>query len=155
MSRVPPTASGSGKNASGQEAFGSKKPETLVVESPAASAADVTSTTAGVGTTAAPEVDKAGTSAPPTTSGGGSDRGTSDPQPVPGPRGIINEGMELVNDEDRCLYAGTPWEAAVVTDHRDQETFKEAVRTIRTVLLVRTFTALLGFLLRVFGRCEV
>jgi hypothetical protein len=68
------------KNASGQEAFGSKAPETPVVESPAASAADVTSTAVGVGTTAAPEADKAGTSVPPTTGGGGDDRGTLDPQ---------------------------------------------------------------------------
>jgi hypothetical protein len=43
MSRVPPTTSESGKNASGQEAFGSKLLETLVVESPAASVADVMS----------------------------------------------------------------------------------------------------------------
>jgi hypothetical protein len=74
---------------------------------------------------------------------------------VPGLRGIIDEGMELVNNEDRCLYAGTPWEAEVVTDRRDLETFKEATRTIRTVLLVRTFTAPLGFLLRVFECREV
>jgi hypothetical protein len=149
MSRVPPTTSESGKNTSGQEAFGSKAPETPVVESPAASVADVTSTAAGVGTTAAPEADRAGTSAPPTTEGGGDDRGTSDPQPAPGSRGIIDEGMESVNDEDRCLYAGTLWEAEVVTDRRDLETFKEAARTIETVLLVRTFTIPLGFLLRV------
>jgi hypothetical protein len=65
MSRVPPTTSGGTKSASGQEAFGSKALETLVVESPAASAADVMSTAAGVGTTAAPKAGKAGTSAPP------------------------------------------------------------------------------------------
>jgi hypothetical protein len=53
--------------------------------------------------------------------------------------------MELVNDEDRYLYTGTPWEAEVVTDHRDLETFKEAARTIGTMLLVRTFTIPLGF----------
>jgi hypothetical protein len=63
--------------------------------------------------------------------------------------------MESVNNEDQCLYAGTPWEAEVVTDHRDLETFKEVARTIGTVLLVRTFTAPLGFLLRVFERREV
>jgi hypothetical protein len=58
-----------------------------VVESSATSAADVTSTTAGVATTMAPEVDKARTSAHPTTGGGGDDRGTSDPQSALGPRG--------------------------------------------------------------------
>jgi hypothetical protein len=79
MSRVPLTMSESGNNASVQEAFGSKLPETLVVESPAASAADVTSAVVGAGTTAASEADKAGTSAPPTTGGEGGDRGASDP----------------------------------------------------------------------------
>jgi hypothetical protein len=140
----------SGKNASSQEAFGSKAPETPVVESQAASAADVTSTAARVGTTAAPEADKADTSAPPTTGGEGDDLGTSGPWSAPGPRGIIDEGMELVNDEDRCLYAGTPWEAKVVTYRRDLEMFKEAAHTIGTVLLVRTFTVPLWFLLWVF-----
>jgi hypothetical protein len=53
----------SGKNATGQEAFGSKVPETPVVESPAASAVDVTSAAAEAGVTVASEADKAGTSA--------------------------------------------------------------------------------------------
>jgi hypothetical protein len=46
--------------------------------------------------------------------------------------------MEVVNDEDRCLYAGTPWEAEAVTDRQDLEMFKEAAPTIGTVLLMRT-----------------
>jgi hypothetical protein len=46
MSMVPPTTSESGKNASGQEAFGSKVPGTPVVESPTTLAADMTSTDA-------------------------------------------------------------------------------------------------------------
>jgi hypothetical protein len=28
----------------------------------------------------------------------------------------LHRGMEAVNDEDRCLYAGTLWEAEVVTN---------------------------------------
>jgi hypothetical protein len=59
---------------------------------------------------------------------------------VPPPQGIIDEGMEAVNDEDLCLYAGIPWEAEDVTDREDLERFREAARTIRTVLLVRTFS---------------
>jgi hypothetical protein len=78
VSRVLPATSGSGKNASGQEAFGSKVPETSVVESLAASAADVTSATAGARATAASEADKAGTTTPPPPRGEGGDRGTSD-----------------------------------------------------------------------------
>jgi hypothetical protein len=45
--------------------------------------------------------------------------------------------MKSVNDEDRCLYVGTPWEAEVVTHRRDLETFEEVARTIGIVLLVR------------------
>jgi hypothetical protein len=82
MSRVPPTTLESEKNASRQEAFGSKVPETPVVESPAASAADVTSAAARARATVASKADKAGTSAPPATGGEGGDRGTSDPQEV-------------------------------------------------------------------------
>jgi hypothetical protein len=41
------------------------------------------------------------------------------------------------------LYAGTPWEEEVVTDHRDLERFKEVAHTIGTVLLVRTLTKFL------------
>jgi hypothetical protein len=147
MGRVPPTTSESGKNASGQEAFGSKVPEMPVVESPVASAADVMSTAAGAGVTAASEADKAGASALPAARGEGSDHDTSNPQEVPPPRGIIDEGMEEVNDEDRCLYVGTPWEAEVITNRRDLETFKEAACTIRTMLLVRTLAKFLWFLL--------
>jgi hypothetical protein len=60
-----------------------------------------------------------------------------------------------VDDEDRCLYAGTLWEAEVVTDRRDLETFKEAARTIASVLLVRTLVDLLRFLLPAFEFHEV
>jgi hypothetical protein len=63
--------------------------------------------------------------------------------------------MEVVNDEDRCLYAGTQWEAEVVTDRHDLEMFREAACTIRTVLLVRTLAEFLMFLLRVFECHEV
>jgi hypothetical protein len=55
--------------------------------------------------------------------------------------------MESVNDEDQCLYTGTPWEAEVITDRRDLETFKEVACTIGIVLLVRTFIIPLGSLL--------
>jgi hypothetical protein len=58
---------------------------------------------------------------------------------VPPPQGILDEGMEAVNDEGRWLYAGTPWEAEVVTDKEDLAKFRAAAQTIGTVLLVRTF----------------
>jgi hypothetical protein len=92
MSRAPPTTSESGKNASDQEAFWRKMPETPVVESPAASAADMTSTAVGVGTAAVPEVDRAGSSAPPTTGGEGGDLCTS------GPQSAMEEGTRSEDD---------------------------------------------------------
>jgi hypothetical protein len=85
MSRVPPMTSGSGKNASGQEEFGSKLPETPVMESLVASVADVTSATVEAGMTVASDADRARTSAPPTAGGEGDDRGTSGPQAAPDP----------------------------------------------------------------------
>jgi hypothetical protein len=56
--------------------------------------------------------------------------------------------MQAVDDEDRCLYVGTPWEAEVVTDRRDLEKFKEAAHTIGTMLLVRVLAKFLWFLLQ-------
>jgi hypothetical protein len=82
MCRAPPTTSESGKNASGQEAFGSKIRETPVVESPAASAADVTSTAGGAGTAAASEADKVGTSIAPTAEDDGGDLYTAGSLPT-------------------------------------------------------------------------
>jgi hypothetical protein len=113
------------------------------------------SAAAGVGTTAAPETDKVGTSAPPTTEGEGGGRDTSGPQEEPSSGGIFAEGMEAMNDEDRCLYAGTPWEAEVVTNRRDLEKFKEVAHTIGTVLPVRVLAKFLWFLLRLLRYREV
>jgi activator of HSP90 ATPase len=55
--------------------------------------------------------------------------------------------MQSVNDDDRCLYTGTLWEAELITDRRDLDMFKEVARTIGTMLLVRTFIIPLGSLL--------
>jgi hypothetical protein len=125
-------------------------PEMLVVESPVALAADVTSTAVGAGTTAASEADKAGTSAPPNTGGEGSDLCICGPQAVPDPQTVMEKGARSVDDLDRCLYVGTPWEAEVVTDHRDLDEFKEAAHMIGRVLLVRALVNLLRFFLWVF-----
>jgi hypothetical protein len=77
------------------------------------------------------------------------------PQEEPPSGGIFAEGMEAVNNEDRCLYAGTPWEAEVVTDRRDLEKFKEAAHTIGTVLLVRVLAKFFSFLFRLLKIHEV
>jgi hypothetical protein len=136
----------SGKNASGQEAFGSKMQGTPVVESLAASVADVTSAAGGAGTTAASEVDKAETSAPPTAEGEGGDLYTSDPLPASSPQAVGEEGARSEDDQHRCLYVGTPWEAEVVADRLDVEEFKEVSRTIGRVLSVRALVDPFEFL---------
>jgi hypothetical protein len=142
MSRAPLTTSESGKNASGKKAFGSKMQGTPVAESSAASAADVMSADSGAGTTAASEADKAGTSVPPVAEGEGGDLCTSSPLPALGPQAAMEEGARSEDDQHRCLYVGTPWQAEVVADRRDVEEFKEASRTIGRVLLVRALVKL-------------
>jgi hypothetical protein len=126
-----------------------------MVESPVALAADVTRAAVGAGTTAASGADRAGSSAPPTTGAEGSDLGTSAPQVVPGSQGVMEESARSVDDQDRCLYTDTPWEVEVLTDCRDLETFKEATRTIGSMLLVRALADVLRFLLHVFECHEV
>jgi hypothetical protein len=155
MSRVCPTTSESGKNTSSQEEFRRKLPKTLVVESPAASAAGVTSAAVGAGKTVVSEADRARTSVPPTAVSEGGDLCTSGPHTVLGPQSVMEEGTRSVDDQDRCVYVGTPWEAEVVTDCCDLDTFKEAARTIGSVLLVRALVDLLRFLLWVFEFREV
>jgi hypothetical protein len=109
--RAPQTTSESGKNASGQEAFGSKAKETPVVESSAVSTADVTSAVSGTGATTASAAEKTGRR--------------------------VATSTWLAHGKDRCLYVGTPWEVEVVANCRDVEEFKEASLTIRCVLSVR------------------
>jgi hypothetical protein len=109
-----------------------------VVESPAPSTTDVMSAAVGAGATTVSEAERVGTSMPPTAGAEGGELGASGPQAAPGPQGIIEEGMKSVDNEDRCRYVGTLWEAEVVTNRRDLETFKEAAHTIGIVLLVRT-----------------
>jgi hypothetical protein len=108
-------------------------------QSPAASAADVSSQTLGAGATAASEAEKGG---------------ASDAQPVGGHRDnicmsapwptleqqIAKSGRPgLDNDNDRCLYVGTPWENDVIADHRDIDNFKKVPRTIAWTLSVRAW----------------
>jgi hypothetical protein len=93
MYRAPLTTSESGKNASGQEVFGSKTKDTLVVESPTVSTADVTSTAGGAGATAASKADKAGTSTAPTTEDEGGDLYTAGALPTPDPQAVEAGGV--------------------------------------------------------------
>jgi hypothetical protein len=137
MCRAPPTTSKSGKNALGQEAFGSKIKETPVVESPVISTIDVTSTAGAAVTTTASKADKVGTCTAPATEDEGGDLCTSVPLPTLDPQAVEAGGAWAEDDLHRCLYVGTPWEAEVVADRRDVEEFKEASRTIGRVLSVK------------------
>jgi hypothetical protein len=49
----------------------------------------------------------------------------------------MEEGTQSEDDQHRCLYVGTPWEAEVVADRCDVEEFKEASRMIGRMLSVR------------------
>jgi hypothetical protein len=120
---------------------------TPVVESPAASAANVISAAGGAGATAASDVDKAGTNTPPTVECEGGDLCTTGPQLVLGPQAAMDEGTRSEDDQHRCLYVGTPWKAEVVADRRDVEEFKEASRMIEHVLSVRALVEIFDFLL--------
>jgi hypothetical protein len=120
----------SGKNASGQEAFGSKTRETPVVESLAVSTADVTSTTGGAGAMTTSEADKAWTSTAPATKDVGGDLCTAGPLLTTDPQVAEAGGAQAEDDLHRCHYVGTPWEAEVVTDHHNVEEFEEASHTI-------------------------
>jgi hypothetical protein len=95
----------SGKNASGQEAFGSKAKETLVGDSSAVSTADVTSAADGTGATAASEADKAEISTAPTTKEEGGDLCMADPLPTSGP---MQPRREVHAWWIRCTGANTP-----------------------------------------------
>jgi hypothetical protein len=83
------------------------------------------------------EADKAGTSAPPATEGEDGDLCTSGPLPAPDPQAAREEGARSEDDQHRCLYVGTPWEAEFVAGRRDVEDFREASRTTARVLSIR------------------
>jgi hypothetical protein len=89
---------------------------------------------------------------PPPASGEGADLYTSVPQPASGPQEAVEEGARSEDDQDWCLYVGTPWEAEVIADRRDLDEFKEASRAIGRVLSIRVLVDLLEFLLRVLER---
>jgi hypothetical protein len=65
---------------------------------------------------------------------------------MPGPQAAVEEGTRLEDDQHRCLYVSTPWEAEVVADRRDVEEFKEASHTIGRVLSVRALADSFEFL---------
>jgi hypothetical protein len=51
------------------------------------------------------------------------------------------------DDDDRCLYIGTPWEDDIIADHRDVDDFKKASRMIEQTLTIGICTLTLQPLL--------
>jgi hypothetical protein len=82
----PPTTLERGKNASGQEAFGSKAKEALVEQSPAISKSDMPSPTVGTRVTAASTAEKVGASTAPPTGEEKDDLCMTDPRPTLDPQ---------------------------------------------------------------------
>jgi hypothetical protein len=144
--RAPPTTSESSKNASSQEAFGSKAKETPVEQSSAVSTADVMSAATGTRATAASTAEKAGTSTTPATEEEGDDLCLIDPRLTPDPQAAEAGGARVEDNLHRCLYVSTPWEQEVVADHHDIDKFKEASRTIGHMLSVRVLDWVLEIL---------
>jgi hypothetical protein len=135
--RAPPTTSESGKNASGQEAFGSKAREVPVEQSPVVSTADVMSSVIRAGATAASVAEKAGTSTAPPAEGEQDDLCMADLRRTPDPQTAEAGGARTEDDAHWCLYVSTPWEEEVAANHRDVDNFKEASHMIGRMLSVR------------------
>jgi hypothetical protein len=129
--------SDSAKNASGQEAFGCRGREALVEQSPAVSTAEVSSQALGAGATVASEVEKGATSTTPPVGGQQDDLCVSDPPTTLGQQAAEVGDTDVEVDDNRCLYAGTPWENDVVIDRRNVYDFKEESRMIARMLSVR------------------
>jgi hypothetical protein len=136
----------SGKNASGQEAFGRKVKETPVEQSPMVSTADMTSATVGTGAMVTSTAKKTGTCTAPPTEKRQGDLCMAEPRPTPDPQTTEAGGAHVEDDPHQCLYVGTPWEEEVITDRRDVDEFKEASCTIGRVLSVRVLAWVLGIL---------
>jgi hypothetical protein len=151
LCRVPPTTSESGKNASGQEAFGSKAREALMEQSPAVSTANVTSSVIGAGVMAASAEEKAGANTAPPAEGEKDDLCMTDPRPTLDPQTVEVGGARVEDDAHWFLYVGTPWEEEVTADHRDVENFKEASCMIGRVLSVRSPVLVLEILFLSLG----
>jgi hypothetical protein len=135
----------SAKNASGQEAFARKGKETPVEQSPTASTTDVTSQALGAGAKMMLEVEKCGASTASPVGGRQDDLCVFDPLPTLGQQIAEVGGTSVEGDDDRCLYARTPWENDVITDYRDVNEFKKASRTITWTLSVRAQTCFCDF----------
>jgi hypothetical protein len=63
-----------------------------------------------------------------------------------GPQAGMEVGTRSEDDQHRCLYVGTPWEAEVVANRRDAGEFKEASCMIGRVRSVRAFVDPFEFL---------
>jgi hypothetical protein len=112
--RLTPTTSGCAKSTSSQKAFRRKEKEALVEQSPVASTTDISSQAPGAEMTVASEVEKGGTSAAPPVEGHQDDLCVSDTLPTLSQQTTEVGGTCVEGDDDRFLYAGTPWQNDVI-----------------------------------------
>jgi hypothetical protein len=117
--------------------FGCKGKEALVEQLPVVSTVDVTSR---AGATSKSVAEKDGVSAALLVGGRQDDLYMTDSQLTLGQH-VVEAGVTNVEDDNnRCLYIGTPWENDVITNRCDVDTFKEVSHVIAQTLAVRTCT---------------
>jgi hypothetical protein len=116
-----------------------------VEQSPTASVAEVSSQALGTGVTVASEVEKGGAGTTPPVGGQQDDLCVIDPPSTLSQQAVEVGDTSVEGDDDRCLYAGTPWENDVIVDCRDVDDFREASRTIARTLSVRAQICLCVF----------
>jgi hypothetical protein len=109
----------SGKNATGQEAFGHKGVKASAEQSPAMSAADVSSQTPGAAGTTTLEDTK--------VVAGGAEQVEGLQEPQAGGESRPNQE----NEDNRCLYVGTLQEDDVVADFQDKMSSRWHSRRLR------------------------
>jgi hypothetical protein len=138
MCKTTSMMSESAKNTLGQKAFGHKGGKVPVERSPAASAADVLSQALGAGGVATSVAEKVVVVDAHQIGGPQDDLCMSAPPPSQDRQTTEAGGPRLEEEDNRCLYVGTPWEDDVISNHRDVDEFKAAQRTIARTLSVRT-----------------
>jgi hypothetical protein len=116
MCRSTSVMSESPKNASGQEAFRHKGRRASVEHPPAASVADCSSQASTAGGLAAPEVEKVAADNAQQAEGLQSGLCMSTSLPAQDHEVVEVGGPGNMEEDDKCLYVGTPWEDEVIAE---------------------------------------
>jgi hypothetical protein len=136
MCRLTPATSDSAKNAFGQEVFRHKGGNALVESLPVTSAAGISSQALETAGVAASEAKKISTGGAQQVEGLQSDLCMAGLPPVQEQQAGGASRPRDEEEDDRCLYVGTPWEDDVIADRRDIDEFKAVHQTIARTLLI-------------------